>query len=99
MGQTSIKSIYQTGKEAIEIVEEQGYEIVHLEYDILSTASTSKSLQRDLTKHFDYTIIAFSGDKITDIDIKLYEAYPTIWKLIDEENGILWNTRNSKRMD
>ena len=86
VGQTSIKSIYQTGKEAIEIVEEQGYEVVHLEYDVLSTSSTEKSLQRDLSEYYDYTIIAFGDDNITGIDIKLYEDYPTIWKFIDEDS-------------
>jgi len=87
VGQTTIKSIYQQGREAAKLIEEKGLEVVHIEYDILSSSSTTKSLQRSLSANYEYLLIAFSTDDITDLDIKLYKDIPNDWEFIDEQDS------------
>lgn len=66
--------LYKTGAELISALDDEGKEVVRIEYDLLFT---SKETFRQLTSDWEYTLVAFADDGIKDLDIKLYE-YDTL---------------------
>lgn len=85
--QSSIKVTYEMGQEVVKMLEEKGFEVVHVEYDVLSTAKTTKSLQRNLSSGYEYFIIGFGNDNIPDLDIKLYKDIPDEWEFTAEDDS------------
>ncbi len=87
IGQTSVQKVYNSGFLVTKAIEEKGLEVVHLEYNMLSDTLASKSLQRYLTTGYEYIIMAFGGDEIKDLDIKIYKDIPEKWKYITEDDS------------
>jgi hypothetical protein len=67
---TLMKPILARAEPLIEEIEGEGYEIVRMEYDIIST---EKETYRTLYDNWTYGIVAFGDYRIIDIDVVVYE--------------------------
>lgn len=69
------------GAKLVETFDNQGAEIVRIEYDLVFS---SKESFRQLTSDWEYTIIAFADNGVKDLDIKLYEYDDLLdkWSLV-----------------
>ena len=76
--------IYQMGEHFVTSFDEQGFEIVRIEYDLIFT---SKESFRNLTSAWEYTILGFADGGVKDLDLKVY-AYNEAtdkWSLVSED--------------
>lgn len=81
----SMKDIYAKGETLLNYLEDEyGYEVVHMEYDIITS---SKTITRRLTTPYTYTIVGFADDRVKDLDIIVYQRKGNAWKEVkrDEE--------------
>ena len=78
--------IYKTGAQLVSEFDNQGKEIVRIEYDLIFT---SKETFRDLTAEWEYSIIAFADDGVKDVDIKVYiwDDLLETWNLVAQDNS------------
>lgn len=76
--------IYKMGAKVVEEFDNEGYEIVRIEYDLVFD---SKESFRTLTDSWEYTIIGFADEGVKDLDLKVYEYDELIekWTLIVED--------------
>lgn len=81
----SMKPILSDALTYIQIAEDNGYEIVRMEFDIVSQP---KSTFRELHEGWSYGIIAFGDDNIIDIDIEVYKEVDGQWIMIQEDNEV-----------
>ena len=79
---TSMEPILAAAKPLVEKIEDGGYEIVRMEYDLIFT---EKSTYRTLFDGWTYGIAAFGDYRINDIDISVYVKSRGDWKLIEED--------------
>ena len=61
--------LYKTGAKLVNDFDEEGSEIVRIEYDLVFS---SKESFRNLTDDWEYTIIGFADDGVKDLDLKVY---------------------------
>lgn len=80
----SMKPILTDALAYINVAEDNGYEIVRMEFDIVSS---TKSTYRELQRGWTYGIIAFGDYRIDDIDIKVYKDINGTWTLIQKDNS------------
>ena len=82
---TSMEPILARAEPLIEKIEKENFEIVRMEFDIIST---EKVTYRTLYKDWEYGIVAFGDYRIKDIDVAIYEKVRGKWKLVkkDAEN-------------
>jgi hypothetical protein len=66
----------------IEKIEKEDFEIVRMEFDIIST---EKETYRMLYKDWEYGIVAFGDYRIKDIDVAVYEKIRGKWKLVEKD--------------
>ena len=79
---TSMEPILARAKPLIEDVEKEGYEIVRMEYDIITS---EKETYRTLYKDWNYGIVAFGDYRIEDIDVSVYEDVRGRWELVEKD--------------
>lgn len=78
--------IYKMGAQLVESFDNEGAEIVRIEYDLIFS---SKETFRNLSSDWEYSIIGFADDGVKDLDIKLYEYDDLLekWSLVVEDNS------------
>lgn len=79
---TSMEPILAAAKPLVEKIENENYEIVRMEYDLIFT---EKSTYRTLFEGYTYGIAAFGDYRIKDIDISVYVKNRGDWKLVEED--------------
>jgi len=79
---TSMEPILARAEPLIEEIEEEGFEIVRMEFDIIST---EKVTYRKLYKDWEYGIVAFGDYRIKDIDVAVYEKVRGKWELVEKD--------------
>ena len=79
--------IYKAGAQLVETLDNQGAEIVRIEYDLIFS---SKETFRNLTSDWEYTIIGFADNGVKDLDVKLYEYDDLLekWDLVAEDESV-----------
>jgi hypothetical protein len=79
---TSMEPILARAEPLIEKIEKEDFEIVRMEFDIIST---EKVTYRTLYKDWEYGIVAFGDYRIKDIDVAVYEKVRGKWKLFEKD--------------
>ena len=79
---TSMEPILARAEPLIEKIEKENFEIVRMEFDIIST---EKETYRMLYKDWEYGIVAFGDYRIKDIDVAIYEKVRGKWKLVEKD--------------
>lgn len=77
--QTPMQSIHESGREIMKVIEDRGHELVHLEFDILSSTVPSKSVIRTLSSDYTYQVGVLGGEGISDIDLTVYKLRGDNW--------------------
>lgn len=79
--------IYKMGASLIEKFDNEGAEIVRIEYDLVFS---SKETFRNLSPDWEYTIIGFADEGVKDLDVKVYEYDDLLekWTLIVEDKSV-----------
>ena len=78
--ETTMQDIYEKGGELVKMLEERyEQEIVRIEYDLLF--GTKESI-RTLSTSYRYTVLAFSDDRVEDLDITVYKRSGNSWEQI-----------------
>ena len=77
--------IYKKGAELVDNLDNEGVEIVRIEYDLIFS---SKESYRELTSDWTYSIIGFADNGVKDLNMKLYEYDDLLdkWKMVAEDN-------------
>lgn len=78
--------IYKKGAKLVSEFDEQGAEIVRIEYDLVFD---SKESFRNLSADWEYAIIGFADDGVKDLDVKVYEYDDLLesWTLVAEDKS------------
>ena len=73
--------IYKMGAQFVEKMDNEGAEIVRIEYDLIFS---SKESYRNLITDWEYMIIGFADGGVKDLDLKVYEYDDLLdkWTLI-----------------
>ena len=79
---TSMKPILARAEPLIEEIEDEGMEIVRMEFDIIAT---EKETYRTLHDEWTYEIVAFGDYRIRDIDLALYEKVNGQWDRVAKD--------------
>jgi len=79
---TSMAPILKDASPYIVFLEEKGFEIVRMEFDIINGTETTF---RTLHNGWEYGVIAFGDYRIADIDVKVYKKIGSQWVLISED--------------
>ena len=83
---TSMFPIIRITNELVSYIEnDMNYEIVRIEFDILSS---TKSSVRTLSAGYDYTICAYGDERFKDIDIKVYVKQGGEWVYVDKDEDV-----------
>ncbi len=81
---TTMSPIMEKGEEIVEFLENsQDQEIVRMEYDILTSTTSS---YRTLTNNWTYTIVAFGDFRFQDIDVNVYRKVNGTWKPVTSDS-------------
>ena len=83
---TASYPIYKKGAQLVSEFDDQGAEIVRIEYDLIFDA---KETFRNLSDDWEYAIIGFADDGVKDLDVKVY-AYDDLleeWELVAEDKS------------
>lgn len=78
--------IYKMGAKLVADFDEEGAEIVRIEYDLVFSF---KETFRTLSPDWEYTIIGFADDGVKDLDVRVY-AYDDLlerWQLVAEDKS------------
>lgn len=80
------KPIHDVGAEIISQIDNEGFEVVRAEYDLIFT---SKDTYRTLTTSWEYALFAFADNGVADLDIAVYEYDDLLehWTLILKDDG------------
>lgn len=88
----SMSNILELAAPIVELIEvENDQEIVHMEFDILSSSASSKITMRTLYSGCTYGICAFGDYRISDLDIKVYkdmDGEPVLLKKDDDASDV-----------
>ncbi|MGD8305578.1 MAG: hypothetical protein PVF17_02905 [Ignavibacteria bacterium] len=79
---TSMEPILAAAKPLVEEIEDGGYEIVRMEYDLVFD---EKSTFRKLYDGWTYGIAAFGDYRIKDIDVTVYRESRGRWEMVEED--------------
>lgn len=79
--------IYKLGAQLVDQFDNDGNEIVRIEYDLVFT---SKETSRNLSADWEYTIVAFADDGVKDLDIKVsvYDDLLEKWTQVAEDSSV-----------
>jgi len=80
------KPIHDVGAEIIAQIDNEGFEVVRAEYDLIFT---SKDTYRVLSPSWEYALFAFADDGVADLDIAVYEYDDLLehWTLLHKDDG------------
>ena len=78
--------IYEKGGQLVKDFDEQGAEIVRIEYDLIFEAKDS---YRVLSPDWEYAIVGFADDGVKDLNLKLYvwNTETKVWDLVSEDTS------------
>ena len=78
--------IYKAGAQLVEGFDDEGLEIVRIEYDLVFTSTET---YRNLTTDWEYMIVGFADDGVKDLDVKVYEYDDLLdkWSLVAEDSS------------
>lgn len=78
--------IYKMGAQLVETFDNDGAEIVRIEYDLIFS---SKESFRNLSSDWEYVIVGFADNGVKDLDVKLYEYDDLLaqWKVVAEDKS------------
>lgn len=78
--------IYKLGATLVESFDNDGAEIVRIEYDLIFS---SKESFRNLSSDWEYVIVGFADNGVKDLDVKLYEYDELLeqWKVVAEDKS------------
>ncbi|MBT8220547.1 MAG: hypothetical protein KJP00_12025 [Bacteroidia bacterium] len=78
--------IYKAGAQLVDKFDNDGLEIVRIEYDLIFSAKESF---RNLAPNWDYSIIGFADNGVKDLNMKLYEYDDLLekWNLVAEDTS------------
>ncbi len=78
--------IYKEGAQLVSQYDNDGKEIVRIEYDLVFT---SKETTRNLSSDWEYTIVGFADGGVKDLDIKVsvYDDLLDTWTLVAQDNS------------
>ena len=79
---TSMEPILAAADPLVEEIEDGGYEIVRMEYDLIFS---KKSTYRKLFDGWTYGIAAFGDYRIKDIDVTVYREIRGRWEKVEED--------------
>jgi hypothetical protein len=79
---TSMEPILAAAKPLVENIENEDFEIVRMEFDLIFG---KKSTYRTLFDGWTYGIAAFGDYRIKDIDLTIYKKSRGVWKKVDED--------------
>ena len=79
---TSMEPILAAAEPLVEEIEDNGYEIVRMEYDLIFG---NKSTFRKLFDGWTYGIAAFGDYRIKDIDVTVYKEVRGRWEKVEED--------------
>lgn len=82
---TSMKPILMQSIDILGTFEDENYEIVRIEYDIIQDEKIS---YRTLHNGYTYGLAAFGDYRIEDIDLSLYKNVDDTWVKIDEDSEV-----------
>lgn len=85
--QSSMQPIYLLATKAVSEIENDGFEIVRLEFDILSTGSPSRATVRNLYPAYEYQIFAFGDERIKSLEIEIYIDRNGEWSSVSKESS------------
>jgi hypothetical protein len=93
LAQSSIIPIYNEATEVIKVFEEQGYQIVHLDFNILTLVDPTEETRRSFSDLYDYVILAYGDEsKLKKIKLELYISENTGWKNVSTGKPLMDNT-------
>lgn len=96
LAQNSINSIYNTANEVIKIFEEKGYEIVHLDFNILTSDDPTEETRRNFSSSMDYFIVAYGDElKLKKIQLELYVYENNKWEIVSSGVQLTENSANT----
>lgn len=83
---TNSYPIYKMGAQLVESFDNDGAEIVRIEYDLVFS---SKETFRNLSSDWEYVIVGFADNGVKDLDVKLYEYDELLaeWKVVAEDKS------------
>jgi hypothetical protein len=78
--------IYKMGAQLVETFDNDGAEIVRIEYDLIFS---SKESFRNLSSDWEYVIVGFADNGVKDLYVKLYEYDDLLaqWKVVAEDKS------------
>lgn len=80
----SMKPIMAKAVDLIELIEDSyDQEIVRIEFDIVTD---KKETYRTLYDGIEYTIVAFADDRVSDLDVRVYEMDGNEWTLVKKDS-------------
>ena len=79
---TSMEPILAAAKPLVEEIEDEDFEIVRMEFDLIFG---KKSTYRTLFDGWTYGIAAFGDYRIKDIDLTIYKKSRGVWKKVEED--------------
>ena len=80
----SMRPIISKAVDLIELIEDDhDMEIVRIEFDIVTNKTET---YRTLYQGIDYTIVAFADDRVSDLDVRVYEYDDNEWTLVAKDN-------------
>lgn len=85
--QSSMQPIYLLATKAVSEIEKDGFEIVRLEFDILSTGSPSRATVRNLYPAYEYQIFAFGDERIKSLEIEMYIDQNGEWSSVSKQTS------------
>lgn len=88
-GQESFNKLYDYAKSFAAEMEKLGYEVVHLDFDILTSSDNKEYVKRSLYSDYEYAIAAYGDpDIFKSIRITLSESVNNEWKSIEEGQAL-----------
>lgn len=84
--ETSMGPILEEALPIIETIEDEGLEIVRMEFDIVG--ESAKATYRYLHEGYEYAIVAFGDFRVKDMDVKVYKDVDGTWIEITKDEDI-----------
>ena len=84
--ETSMDPILEDAIPIINTIEEEGLEIVRMEFDIVG--ETAKDSYRYLHEGYEYAIVAFGDFRVKDMDVKVFKDVAGTWVEIVKDEDI-----------
>lgn len=85
--QNSVNTIFLKGVFTAQTLEEEGLEIVRIEYDIISNSSKQKLTVRRFSPNYKYYVLGFTDESIEGFKMNLYREMDDEWQVTQTKNS------------